>query len=398
MGIAGTAVTKNSADLILMDDNFSTIVAAVAEGRKIYGNVQKYVLFNLSMKGGECVITFAAICIGLPLPLKSLQQLVNMVFTHIVPPMALAVEDAEDYTMKIPPRVTTGDLILNRTHMLYRWFPFLVCYALIILPFFTACVWVHTGFVTAGQLIGSSVVGALGSGAYACELAGYLDDSGVYTEDIVPFHCKIAVRIDHLFGSPLIIEQWGRVGAEDVSINLWTGSAGHAFDLENTPFGEHGRSPVISCVDEDGVQRWCWNWDGDEYPVLSSTKNCAAWGARLGQSMAYVAVSVGEVLSLVTFRTDGPFWRAKFSRSIAGFVLLNLTANAICIYVNALGDVLDFAPLSWNRLLLCLLPITLLVFACEVIKCEYRRQLRKEHALLGLGAQRGAAEPEQYEP
>merc|ERR1719356_2121890 len=58
MGIAGTAVTKNSADLILMDDNFSTIVAAVAEGRKIYGNVQKYVIFNLSMKGGElCCMT-----------------------------------------------------------------------------------------------------------------------------------------------------------------------------------------------------------------------------------------------------------------------------------------------------------------------------------------------------
>jgi magnesium-transporting ATPase (P-type) len=398
MGIAGTAVTKNSADLILMDDNFSTIVAAVAEGRKIYGNVQKYVVFNLSMKGSECLTVLSAIFINLPLPLKSLQQLVNLVFSHILPPMALVLEDAEEYTMKLPPRVTTGDLVLNRTHMLYRWFPFVVCFALIILPFFSACVWLHTGFVTAGQLIGSSVVGAVGSGAYACELAGSLDDSGIYTEDIIPFHCKIAIRIDHLFGSPLIIEQWGRVDAEDVSINWWTGSAGDAFDRENTPFGVKGRSPVSSCVDQDGVQRWCWTWGGDELPVLSQTKNCAAWGARLGQSMAYVAISVGEVLSLVTYRTDGPFWRAKFSRVYAGFVLLNLTSLVTCLYVNALSDVLDLAPLSWNRILLCLIPITLLVIVSEVIKCEYRRQLRKDHAMLGVGAQRGADEPEQYEP
>ncbi|CAK0898956.1 unnamed protein product, partial [Prorocentrum cordatum] len=369
MGIAGTAVTKNSADLILLDDNFSTIVAAVAEGRKIYGNVQKYVLFNLSMKGSECATVLAAILIGLPLPLKSLQQLVNMVFTHIVPPMSLALEDAEEYTMKIPPRVTTGDLILNRTHMLYRWFPFVVCYALIILPFFSACVWVHTGFVTAGQLIGSSVVGAIGSGAYACELAGTLDDSGIYSEDIIPFHCKIAVRIDHLFGSPLIIEQWGRLDAEDISINLWTGSAGDAFDRSNTPFGVEGESPVESCVDEDGVQRWCWVEAGDDHPVLSQTKNCAAWGARLGQSMAYVAITVGEVLSLVTYRTDGPFWRAKFSRFYVGFLLLNLFALVTCLYVNPLSDVLDLAPMSWNRVLLCLIPIALLVMMSEVIKC-----------------------------
>merc|ERR1719183_541303 len=79
MGISGTAVTKNAADMVLMDDNFSTIVAAVAEGRKIYGNVQKYVLFNLSVKGSECACLLAAILWGLPLPIQGLQQLVNMV-------------------------------------------------------------------------------------------------------------------------------------------------------------------------------------------------------------------------------------------------------------------------------------------------------------------------------
>merc|ERR1719284_1202565 len=66
MGINGTEVTKNSADMILQDDNFSTIVAAVQEGRKIYGNVQKYVLFNLSMKASECTCLILAIFLNLP--------------------------------------------------------------------------------------------------------------------------------------------------------------------------------------------------------------------------------------------------------------------------------------------------------------------------------------------
>merc|ERR1719159_1133646 len=63
MGISGTSVAKNAADMVLLDDNFSTIVAAVAEGRKIYGNVQKYVVFNISMKGSECVTVLSAILI-----------------------------------------------------------------------------------------------------------------------------------------------------------------------------------------------------------------------------------------------------------------------------------------------------------------------------------------------
>merc|ERR1719161_1172920 len=90
MGIAGTAVTKNAASMILMDDNFSTIVVAVEEGRKIYMNVQKYVQFNLSVKGAECLCQLFAIVWNLTLPIQGLQQLVNMLVTHIIPPIVWA--------------------------------------------------------------------------------------------------------------------------------------------------------------------------------------------------------------------------------------------------------------------------------------------------------------------
>merc|ERR1719379_441957 len=120
MGIAGTQVTKKAASLVLLDDNFSTILKAVQEGRKIYGNVQKYVVFNLSVKGSECLCCMVAIFYNLPLPIQGLPQLVNLLVTQIIPPVCIAWEDEEEYTMKIPPRKTDGDLILDRLFMFYR--------------------------------------------------------------------------------------------------------------------------------------------------------------------------------------------------------------------------------------------------------------------------------------
>jgi len=190
MGINGTEVTKNAADMILLDDNFSTIVAAVKEGRKIYGNVQKYVLFNLSAKASECACLLTAIIFNLPMPIWGLQQLCNMVVTHIIPPMTIAFEDAEDYTMKIPPRQTKNDLVLNRLHMMYRWFPFVLCYAVLMMSSLTIGVWLHTGFVHVNRLVGSSVLGAIESKTAACALAGQLNANGKFVPDVLPYHCR----------------------------------------------------------------------------------------------------------------------------------------------------------------------------------------------------------------
>jgi magnesium-transporting ATPase (P-type) len=88
MGISGTKVAQGASELILMDDNFSTIVAAIKEGRRIYNNTQKYVVFNLSVKFSECNSLFAAIILGVPMPIRGLQLLWNLVCTHILPTLA----------------------------------------------------------------------------------------------------------------------------------------------------------------------------------------------------------------------------------------------------------------------------------------------------------------------
>lgn len=110
MGISGTDVAKNAADMILTDDNFATIVSAVKEGRGIYDNIRKSVHFLLSSNIGEIITIFIAILFGLPSPLLAVQLLwVNLV-TDSLPAISLGVEPAEKNIMKRKPISPTKGL------------------------------------------------------------------------------------------------------------------------------------------------------------------------------------------------------------------------------------------------------------------------------------------------
>ncbi|WP_165041499.1 cation-transporting P-type ATPase [Dysgonomonas sp. ZJ709] len=104
MGIKGTEVTKDAAEMVLADDNFSTIVAAVEEGRRVYDNLKKTILFILPTNGAESFLIIASILFGTLMPLTPLQILwVNMV-TSVTVSLALAFEKLEAGAMKRPPR------------------------------------------------------------------------------------------------------------------------------------------------------------------------------------------------------------------------------------------------------------------------------------------------------
>ena len=104
MGITGTDVAKETAEMILTDDNFASIVSAVEEGRVIYSNIRKFIFFLLSCNIAEILIIFAAMVIGLPIPLKPIQLLWLNLLTDAFPALALGMETKEPDIMEKQPR------------------------------------------------------------------------------------------------------------------------------------------------------------------------------------------------------------------------------------------------------------------------------------------------------
>jgi len=122
MGLAGTDVAREAATMVLTDDNFATIVAAVAAGRRVYANVRKFVLYIFAHATPEVVpfLLFALAGGAIPLPLTVLQILAIDLGTEILPALALGREPAEPGTMQQPPR-PRSEGVIRRALLLRAW-------------------------------------------------------------------------------------------------------------------------------------------------------------------------------------------------------------------------------------------------------------------------------------
>ncbi len=156
MGITGTDVSKEAADMVLADDNFATIVAAVEEGRVIYANILKTVYFLLSCNLGELGVVFAAAVLSLPLPLLPIQILWMNLVTDGLPALALGVDSPEPNVMRAKPR-PKGEEILSKHQV-----PYLLATAFIIafgtLALFTAALGAGAGLGKARTIAFTAIV------------------------------------------------------------------------------------------------------------------------------------------------------------------------------------------------------------------------------------------------
>jgi P-type Ca2+ transporter type 2C len=104
MGITGTDVAKGASDMILTDDNFATIISAIEEGRNIFNNIKKSIIFLLSCNGGEIIALFFAILLGWASPLKPIHILWVNLITDTLPALSLGVDPGDSDVMKDKPR------------------------------------------------------------------------------------------------------------------------------------------------------------------------------------------------------------------------------------------------------------------------------------------------------
>jgi len=117
MGRRGTQVAREAADMVLRDDSFTTITAAVREGRVIFGNIRKAVLYLLACNLAEVLIVSVAVVGGLPLPLTALQILFLNLLTDVFPALALGMGEGGRNVMQRPPRPPGEDIIVRRHWM-----------------------------------------------------------------------------------------------------------------------------------------------------------------------------------------------------------------------------------------------------------------------------------------
>ncbi len=121
MGITGTDVSQGAADMVLTDDNFASIVAAVEEGRTIYDNIRKFIRYLLSTNAGEIVTMFAALVIGLRVPLLAIQILWINLVTDGLPAIALGFESSEPDVMKRQPRPPRENIFARGVGLHVLW-------------------------------------------------------------------------------------------------------------------------------------------------------------------------------------------------------------------------------------------------------------------------------------
>lgn len=144
MGITGTDVAKNAADMVLTDDNFASIEKAVEEGRGIYSNIKKTVIFLISSNIAEVLVMFLIICIGFPSPLIAIHLLWVNLLTDSLPAIALGMDPKDPNNMNEKPRNKDEGIFAHggmRTTLIYGIFLTIA----VLLAYFSAC-WLNGAF------------------------------------------------------------------------------------------------------------------------------------------------------------------------------------------------------------------------------------------------------------
>eukprot|EP01069_Polyplicarium_translucidae_P003123 Polyplicarium_translucidae@DN2218_c0_g1_i4.p1 len=207
MGINGTDVAKGASEMVLLDDNFVTIVCAIEEGRRIYGNIQKFVAFLLGTNIGEIIYLTVSIVSGMKMPVEALQILFLNLMSDGCPAIALCREPADEGNMRMAPRSKNAHII---TKELWLWaiLPHTVFEALCVVSCLATAMYMASGVVTLNQI------------ADQCRTADFQDSSiRYYCESYeYRFNTKYTgwvTNIDYLDDDGILRQYLGVVAGKD---------------------------------------------------------------------------------------------------------------------------------------------------------------------------------------
>jgi len=283
MGIAGTDVTKNAADIILLDDRFATIVDAVTEGRRIFGNIQRMCAYMICCNVFDVVVMMAVMTLGWSVPLEASQLFKANFITHMFYPWCLVFQKGDYYSMLHPPRSRDKPLLPSLTRKIIVPLIFAAYFILTLSAQYLGSQ-LYVGTVLRAEQQGTSSINDFYSldTSYTCLYAhtmkvkeplvtkgpqtkGNVKGNAVtiiYDTDVAPLFCSIKKLTFHGFQ---VFSQYGRHDKEDPdkaihgsNFNFLTGGWGNTFDLEKSWLAESFQGKIENFQDQKWVDKKGW--------------------------------------------------------------------------------------------------------------------------------------------
>ncbi|CRG95888.1 non-SERCA-type Ca2+-transporting P-ATPase, putative [Plasmodium gallinaceum] len=377
MGINGTEVAKGASEMILIDDNFCTVVSAIDVGRTIYSNIQKFVCFLLGTNIGEIIYLSVAIAAQMPFPLEALQILFLNLMTDGCPAVALSREPPNDDNMKVPPRPKKQP-IMTKVWWFYGIIPHTIFEALCVLLSLAISLYLCTGAFTLNGINNS------------CKTVNIPDvNVGTKFHEYKYFCSTYEYRISSNYvGWVTNINFWDPT--ENKTVTFWGAAKGRIKNITPKSKEIHPNIRIImknGCsgnVKEDSLG-WCMPLDSaratgkdDEIPGIlkKGFEDIASRGSKRGRTMAFISAVWCEMLRAYTVRSWEPFY-SVFNRNmwmhLACSISATLTFLSTCI--PGITSVLNTTCLLWWQYILAILWAFLNLILDEIIpKVLYRRK------------------------
>ncbi|VTZ75338.1 P-type ATPase HAD superfamily, subfamily IC [Plasmodium yoelii] len=377
MGINGTEVAKGASEMILIDDNFCTVVSAIDVGRTIYSNIQKFVCFLLGTNIGEILYLSISIITQMPFPLEALQILFLNLMTDGCPAVALSREPPNADNMKTPPRPKKQP-IMTKKWWLYGIIPHTIFEAICVLLSLAFSLYICTGSYTLNDIHNSCKTVNIQNASNPSESFEYKYFCSTYEYRVSPDYIGWITNLN--FWDP----------RENKPVTFWGAAKGKIKNITPTHESIHQDIRIImqdGCLGnlEEDEYGWCkppsnvTAQSNDEHINGTFNKHfedISSKGSKRGRTIAFISAVWCEMLRAYTVRSWEPFYKV-FNRNmwmhLACSISATMTFLATCI--PGITAILNTTCLLWWQYLFGIFWAMVNLILDEIIpKVIYRRK------------------------